>query len=131
MTSRKLADKHRLITDAVREHDGKIALQILHAGRYGYHPFKRAASNIASPITPLGRPKAMSTKEVDQTVDDFAAAAGAIVTPIKTSYRGLEVFECPPNGQGVIALLMLKTRSRIGLPDVKVSMSNMPAIVRS
>ncbi|MGA9102200.1 MAG: NADPH-dependent 2,4-dienoyl-CoA reductase, partial [Aeromicrobium sp.] len=75
MTSKKLADKHRLVTDAVHEHDGKIALQILHAGRYGYHPFKRAASNIASPITPLGRPKAMSTKEVDQTVDDFAASA--------------------------------------------------------
>ena len=41
------------------------------------------------------------------TVDDFATAAGAFVTPIKTSYRGLEVYECPPNGQGVTTLLML------------------------
>jgi gamma-glutamyltranspeptidase/glutathione hydrolase len=41
------------------------------------------------------------------TVEDFATAAGAFVTPIKSSYRGLEVYECPPNGQGVTTLLML------------------------
>jgi 2,4-dienoyl-CoA reductase (NADPH2) len=75
MASTRLADKHRVVTDAVHEHDGKIALQILHAGRYGYHPFKRAASTIKSPITPFGAPKAMSTKEVDRTVSDFARAA--------------------------------------------------------
>ena len=104
MTSKKLADKHRLVTDAVHEHDGKIALQILHAGRYGYHPFKRAASNIASPITPLGRPKAMSTKEVDQTVDDFAASAKLAR---RAGYDGVEIM----GSEGYLVNQMLTART--------------------
>ena len=88
MTSKKLADKHRLVTDAVHEHDGKIAMQILHAGRYGYHPFKRAASSKPSPITPFGKPKAMSTKEVDDTVNDFAKSA---VLARRAGYDGVEI----------------------------------------
>ncbi|MGA8850759.1 MAG: 2,4-dienoyl-CoA reductase FMN-binding domain-containing protein, partial [Aeromicrobium sp.] len=88
MTSGRLADKHRVVTDAVHEHDGKIALQLLHAGRYGYHPFKRGASTKKSPITPFGAPKAMSTKEVDRTVDDFAASA---VLARRAGYDGVEI----------------------------------------
>ncbi len=88
MTSSRLADKHRVVTDAVHEHDGKIALQLLHAGRYGYHPFKRGASTIPSPITPFGAPKAMSTKEVDRTVDDFAASA---TLARRAGYDGVEI----------------------------------------
>lgn len=88
MTSKRLADKHRIVTDAVHEHDGKIAMQLLHAGRYGYHPFKRAASGKPSPITPMGRPKAMSTKEVDETVTDFAKSA---VLARRAGYDGVEI----------------------------------------
>ena len=88
MTSSRLADKHRVVTDAVHEHDGKIALQLLHAGRYGYHPFKRGASTIKSPITPFGAPRAMSTKEVDRTVDDFAASAELAR---RAGYDGVEI----------------------------------------
>ena len=74
MNNARLADKHRLVTDAVHEHEGKIAMQILHAGRYGYHPFVKSAGRRKSPISPF-RPRAFSAKELDRTATDFAKAA--------------------------------------------------------
>ncbi len=88
MASKRLADKHRIVTEAVHAHDGKIAMQLLHAGRYAYHPFKRAASAIKSPITPLGPPRAMTAKQVDKSIDDFADAA---VLARRAGYDGVEV----------------------------------------
>ncbi|MGA9102152.1 FAD-dependent oxidoreductase, partial [Aeromicrobium sp.] len=67
-------------------------------------PFKRAASNIASPITPLGRPKAMSTKEVDQTVDDFAASAKLAR---RAGYDGVEIM----GSEGYLVNQMLTART--------------------
>lgn len=74
MTRPAQAKRHRAVTDAVHEHGGKILLQVLHAGRYGYHPFSLGASAKKSPITPF-KPRAMSTRQVEQTVSDFARAA--------------------------------------------------------
>ncbi len=88
MTSKRFADKHRIVTEAVHEHDGKIVMQLLHAGRYGYHPFKRAASTKPSPITPFGKPKAMSAKEVDRTITDFANSAKLAR---RAGYDGVEI----------------------------------------
>lgn len=74
MTSSSDAKRHRTITDAVHVEGGKIALQILHAGRYAYHPFSLSASASKSPITPFSA-KAMSARTVERTVNDFARAA--------------------------------------------------------
>jgi 2,4-dienoyl-CoA reductase (NADPH2) len=68
------ARKHRLITDAVHAEGGKIALQILHAGRYGYHPFSVSSSARKSPITPF-KPRALSGGGVQRTIDAFARCA--------------------------------------------------------
>jgi gamma-glutamyltranspeptidase/glutathione hydrolase len=51
------------------------------------------------------------------TLDDFASAAGDYVTPIVTTYRGRTIYECPPNGQGVVALLILDILSRFSLSN--------------
>ena len=84
-----LADmlSHRPVTRAVHKAGGKICLQILHAGRYSYHPLSRSASAVKSPINPF-KPKAMSTKEVRQTVKDFAHAAKLAK---RAGYDGVEL----------------------------------------
>ncbi len=75
LTSRLQSERHKQVTEAVHEAEGAIALQVLHAGRYGYTPFSQAASDRKSPITPF-RPSAMSTRQVDRTATAFAETAG-------------------------------------------------------
>ena len=74
MTSRMDAARHRQVTDAVHQEGGAIALQLLHAGRYGYTPFSESASASKSPITPF-RARAMSGRQVDRTATAFAQSA--------------------------------------------------------
>ncbi len=50
-----------------------------------------------------------------QTMADFAAVKGDYVTPVKADFRGYDVYQCPPNGQGVIALLLLNIMSGVDL----------------
>lgn len=81
------AGKHQQVTDAVHQHGGKICLQLLHAGRYGYHPFNVAPSAVKSPITPF-KPKALSHKAVLSTIKDFAHSAKLAK---KAGYDGVEI----------------------------------------
>lgn len=81
------APKHSQITDAVHRHQGKICMQLLHAGRYGYHPFSQAPSAIQSPITPF-KPSAMSGRQVRGAINDFAKSAKLAQ---KAGYDGVEI----------------------------------------
>jgi 2,4-dienoyl-CoA reductase (NADPH2) len=65
---------HREVTAAVHREGAKIALQILHAGRYSYHPWSAAPSRIRSPITPF-KPRALTSWGVDRTILDFVRCA--------------------------------------------------------
>ncbi|WP_233520613.1 oxidoreductase [Flocculibacter collagenilyticus] len=80
-------DKHKKITSAVHKHESKICMQILHAGRYGYHPFNVGPSDIKSPITPF-RPRQLSTRQIKSTIRDFAKSASL---GKKAGYDGVEV----------------------------------------
>lgn len=68
------AEKHKVITQAVHDAGGKIALQILHTGRYSYQPENVAPSAIQAPINPT-KPHALSSAEVQQTIADFVNCA--------------------------------------------------------
>ncbi|MFK8492785.1 oxidoreductase [Aeromonas hydrophila] len=79
--------KHKKVTSAVHQEGGKIALQILHAGRYAYHPFSLAPSALKAPISPF-KPRAMSERQILGTIRDFAATAQLARS---AGYDGVEV----------------------------------------
>ncbi len=87
MSSKRHAKKHKVITDAVHKEGGLICMQILHTGRYGYHPFAVSASNIKSPITPF-KPKALSSRKVWKTIKDYANSAKCAQL---AGYDGVEI----------------------------------------
>ena len=79
--------KHQKVTDAVHKYPTKICLQLLHAGRYSYHPFSVSASKVKSPINPF-TPKAMSVRQIKGTIKDFAHSAKLAK---KAGYDGVEI----------------------------------------
>ncbi|NYJ03445.1 2,4-dienoyl-CoA reductase (NADPH2) [Nocardioides thalensis] len=87
MTTRLHAIRHQRVTEAVHDEGGAIALQVLHAGRYGYSPFNVSASDRKSPITPF-KPGRLSTKAVDRTASDFARS---VALARKAGYDAVEI----------------------------------------
>ncbi len=87
LATKKEAEKHRLITRAVHNEGGKICLQILHTGRYGYHPFAVAPSSIKAPIG-MFKPWKMSERQIEGTVNDYVQCA---VLAQSAGYDGVEI----------------------------------------
>ena len=87
LATHRAARDHRVITEAVHREGGRIALQILHSGRYGYQPLLVAPSRIRSPITPF-TPRALSAAGVERQIRAFVRCA---TLAREAGYDGVEV----------------------------------------
>jgi len=79
--------RHKLVSSAVHDAGGKICMQILHGGRYSYHPMSVAPSAIQSPITPF-KPKALSASGVEKQIHNFVRATKLAR---EAGYDGIEI----------------------------------------
>jgi len=87
MTTEEEVEKHRVITDAVHGADGKICMQILHAGRYAYSPELVAPSAIQAPINPF-KPRELDEDGIEKQIQDYAECAALAQS---AGYDGVEV----------------------------------------
>lgn len=87
LTTSAEARQHRQLTAPVHEAGGKIALQVLHAGRYAYHPLSVSASSIKAPINPF-RPRALTGYGVHRQIRAFADCAALAR---EAGYDGVEI----------------------------------------
>ncbi|HJV21691.1 MAG TPA: 2,4-dienoyl-CoA reductase FMN-binding domain-containing protein, partial [Holophagaceae bacterium] len=95
--------RHRPITEAVHAEGGKIAMQILHGGRYSYHPLSVSASAVKSPITPF-KPSALSGRGVEKTIRDYVDCARRAQD---AGYDGVEIM----GSEGYLINQFLVTRT--------------------
>ncbi|MGB7364674.1 MAG: NADPH-dependent 2,4-dienoyl-CoA reductase [Rhodococcus sp. (in: high G+C Gram-positive bacteria)] len=103
MTNRLDARRHRKVTDAVHREGSKIVLQILHAGRYSYHPFSVSASSGKAPITPF-RARGLTDRGVEWQIRNFVRCARLAR---RAGYDGVEVM----GGEGYFVNQFLAPRT--------------------
>lgn len=106
LSSKRAVSDHQLITEAVHANDGKICMQILHSGRYGYHPICVAPSAIKSPISPF-KPWALRESSIRNTINDFAHSARLAQD---AGYDGVEIMGS--EGYLINQFLVLHTNQR-------------------
>ncbi len=87
LTNTEQVEQHRVVTDAVHAAGGRIAMQILHFGRYAYHPELVGPSPIQAPISPFP-PREMTNEDIERTIDDFARCADLAK---QAGYDGVEI----------------------------------------
>jgi 2,4-dienoyl-CoA reductase (NADPH2) len=97
---------HRIIPRAVHEAGGRIVLQLLHSGRYGFHERIVAPSALKSPINPH-TPRALTAAEIEATIEDFARSAALAR---EAGYDGVEVMGS--EGYLLTQFLALRTNQR-------------------
>jgi 2,4-dienoyl-CoA reductase (NADPH2) len=106
LTSESEAKDHKIVTDAVHDAGGKICMQILHSGRYGYHPLAVAPSGIKSPISPF-KPWTLTGGGVRRTIKDFVNCAHLAQ---KAGYDGVEIMGS--EGYLINQFIVTKTNKR-------------------
>jgi 2,4-dienoyl-CoA reductase (NADPH2) len=106
MSSKEDAERHKPVPQAVHDAGGRIVLQILHSGRYGFHQNIVAPSPIKSGINP-GAPRELAAAEVQQTIADFVRAA---VLAQVAGYDGVEIMGS--EGYLITQFLALRTNQR-------------------
>ena len=87
LSARREVPRHRLVTEAVHAAGGRVCMQILHAGRYAYHPLSVAPSPLKSPITPF-KPRGLSARGVEAQIRAFARCAALAR---EAGYDGVEI----------------------------------------
>jgi len=106
MSTKEDAERHRPVPQAVHEAGGRIVLQVLHSGRYGFHQNIVAPSPVKSGINP-GTPRELAASEIEQTIGDFVRAAELAQA---AGYDGVEVMGS--EGYLISQFLALRTNHR-------------------